>query len=50
MLASLKAHLKQSMRPIGIKNSSHIKLPSLDYIYGYKQKSDSEGADKSKLY
>ena len=50
MLASLKVHLRDSMCPIGIKKQSHIRLPSNDYTYGYKKKSDSEGADKGKSY
>ena len=48
MLSSLKVHLKESMRPIGTKRPNHIRLPSNDYIYGYKKRSDSVGADKSK--
>lgn len=49
MLESLKIHLKESQRPIGVKRSNHIKLPSDDHIYGYKPKSDLEGADKGKF-
>ena len=48
MLESLKIHLKESQRPIGVKRSNLIKLPSDDYIYGFKPKPDLEGADKGK--
>ena len=48
MLSSLKVHIKESMHPIGTKKPNHIKLPSTIYIYGYKKRSDSVGADKSK--
>ena len=46
MLEELKIHLQQSTRPVGTKRPNHIKLPSQDHIYGYKPKSDLEGADK----
>ena len=43
MLASLKVHLRDSMCPIGIKKQSHIRLPSNDYIYGYKKNPIQKG-------
>ena len=49
MLETLKIHIKESKRPVGVKKTNHIKLPSLDHIYGYKPKPDLEGADKSKF-
>ena len=49
MLKSLRIHLRESTRPVGTKKSNYIKLPSLDYVYGYKPKKDSEGAGKSKF-
>lgn len=48
MIESLKIHIKESKRPVGVKKPSHMKLPSLDHIYGYKPKTDLEGADISK--
>ena len=50
MLEELKMHLKESQRPVGVKRPNHINLPSEDHIYGYKPKSDLEGADKGKKY
>ena len=49
MIKTLKIHLRESFRPIGVKKPSHMNLPSLDHVYGYKPKHDLEGADKSKL-
>ena len=49
MLESLKIHLTESQRPVGTKRPNHIKLPSQDFVYGYKPKADAEGADKGKL-
>ena len=48
MLESLKVHLKESMRPVGVKRPNNISLPSDDHVYGYKPKPDLEGADKGK--
>ena len=48
MLESLKVHLTESQRPVGTKRPNHIKLPSQDFVYGYKPKADAEGADKGK--
>ena len=48
MLESLKVHLKESMRPVGVKRPNNISLPSDDHVYGYKPKQDLEGADKGK--
>ena len=48
MLESLKIHIKESRRPVGSKKPSHMKLPSLEHVYGYKPKTDLEGADTSK--
>ena len=49
MLESLKIHLTESQRPVGTKRPNHIKLPSQDFVYGYKPKADTEGADKGKI-
>ena len=49
MLKSLKIHLRESTHPVGVKKSYNIKLPSLDYVYGYKPKQDLERAGKSKF-
>ncbi len=49
MLKSLRIHLRESTRPVGTKKSNYIKLPSLDYVYGYKPKKDLEGAGKGKF-
>ena len=48
MIESLKIHIKKSKHPVGVKRPSHMKLPPLDHIYGYKPKKDLEGADTSK--
>ena len=48
MLELLKIHLKESQRPVGVKRSNNMSLPSEDHVYGYKPKSDLEGADKGK--
>jgi hypothetical protein len=48
MLESLKIHLKESQRPVGVKRSNNMSLPSEDHVYGYKPKPDLEGADKGK--
>ena len=48
MLETLKIHLKESQRPVGVKRSNKIKIPSEDHVYGYQVKKDPEGCDKSK--
>ena len=49
MIATLKRHLRESNLPIGVKRSNLMKIPSSDYIYGYKPKPDLEGAGKRKF-
>jgi hypothetical protein len=48
MLETLKIRIKESERPVGVKRSNYIKLPSEDHTYGYQVKKDPEGVDKSK--
>ena len=49
MINALKTRIRESDRPVGTKRPNHIKLPSQDFVYGYKPKADAEGADKGKL-
>ena len=49
MIENLKMHIKESRCPVGVKKLNHMKLPSLDHIYGLKTKPDLEGANIRKF-
>jgi hypothetical protein len=48
MLQTLKTRLVECEHPVGIKKTSNWKLPSIDFVYGKKEKEDKEGVSVGK--